>query len=44
LRKQSAALADYEFEDAFNEYFVTLRSDGSEVELIPGGSKIRVSK
>lgn len=44
LRNKGKALSKREFETCIDEYFVTLRSDGSEIELIPGGKSIQVTQ
>ena len=43
LRKQGKALSEAEFDAVVDEYFVTLRSDGTEIELVPGGKQMRVT-
>lgn len=37
-------LSEEDFEAAIEEYFVTLLSNGEEVELVPGGRNIKVTK
>ena len=44
LRANTVLLTDEEFEGAIDEYFVTLLSNGKEVELVPGGAQRRVTK
>lgn len=44
LRMNSKDLTEEDFEYAVDETFVTLLSNGTPVELIPGGSQIKVTK
>ena len=43
LRTQAAALSEEEFGASVNEFFVTFLSDGSEIELCPGGKSKQVT-
>ncbi|CDW82480.1 hect e3 ubiquitin [Stylonychia lemnae] len=44
LRNNAKGLSDDDFEAAIEEQFVTLLSNGTQVELIPGGRNTRVTK
>ncbi len=44
LRKNTKTLSDEDFDAAIEEYFVTLNSCGQQIELIPGGRYVRVTK
>lgn len=44
LRNNAKGLSDEDFDAAIDEYFVTLLSNGTQVDLLPGGKNIRVSK
>lgn len=44
LRNNTKDLSEEEFDAVVDEYFVTLLSNGKEVELMPGGRNIKVTK
>lgn len=44
LRKNTKKISAEEFNLAIDEYFVTLLSNGKQVELLPGGRQKRVTK
>jgi len=44
MRMNTKNLGEDEFEYAVDEYFVTLLSNGKEVELCPGGKSRKVTK
>ena len=44
LRQNTKDVSEEDFEYAVDETFVTLLSNGQQVELIPGGSGVKVTK
>ena len=44
LRDNTKDLSEEDFDSVIDEYFVTLLSNGKEVELIPGGRNVKVTK
>ncbi len=44
LRNNTKDLSDEDFEAAIEEHFVTLNSNGVQVDLVPGGQSKRVTK
>lgn len=44
LRNNTKDLSEEDFDACIDEYFVTLLSNGTQVELIPGGKNVKVTK